>query len=127
MGWFVVQFDGGTGLKVGSFTKSTAAGAQVIPHGLGQTPKAMIFWTEGRPDETFSNATGIAFRQAASTDVNGSALTLQITVPPLTVNNDVMIAGITVRPNTAVITPPGGWTLVLRQNQALSTASSIAV
>ncbi len=85
----------------------------------------MILWTEGRSDETVS--TGISFRRSSSTDANGSATTLQIAVPPGTVNNDVMIAGITVRPYTAVITPPAGWTLVLRQDQTASTDSSIAV
>ena len=39
---------------------------QVIPHGLGQAPKAVILWTEARTDATFSGATGITFRAAAS-------------------------------------------------------------
>ena len=70
LGWFVVQFNGGNPFKVGSFTKSTGAGpvSQIIPHGLGQVPKAMILWTEGRTDETFSNAVSadITLRAATS-------------------------------------------------------------
>ena len=38
-----------SGYKVGSFTKSVgvAPATQVIAHGLGQTPKALILWTDG--------------------------------------------------------------------------------
>jgi hypothetical protein len=58
LGWFVVQFDQGPGFKVGSFTKSTGAApaSQVIAHGLGSTPKAIIFWTDGQTNETFNAA-----------------------------------------------------------------------
>jgi hypothetical protein len=43
-------------VKVGSFVKSTAAApvSQAVPHGLGITPKAIIFWTSG------TAATGIS-------------------------------------------------------------------
>ena len=60
VGWFVVQFAGGDGFKVGSFTKATgtAPTSQSIAHGLGEVPKALILWTEGRSDETFSSASG---------------------------------------------------------------------
>jgi hypothetical protein len=56
VGWFVVQFDQGPGFKVGSFTKSTggAPAAQVIPHSLGSVPKAIILWTDGKTNQTFS-------------------------------------------------------------------------
>ncbi len=72
-------------------------------------------------------AEAITFRAAASTDVNGSSLTLTITVPTGTVQGDVMIAGVAVLPSTATITPPAGWTLVRRQNNALSIDNSLAV
>ena len=78
VGWFVVQFDGGSGLKVGSFTKSATAGAQVIPHGLGQTPKAMIFWTEGRGHTTPKHS----FVSAAPPDPMNGWLPSQIFFPP---------------------------------------------
>ncbi len=58
IGWFVVQFDPGPGFKVGSFTKSVGAApaTQVIAHGLGSTPKAIILWTDGQVNQTFTNA-----------------------------------------------------------------------
>ena len=31
-----------------------APASQIIPHGLGEVPKALILWTESRPNETFS-------------------------------------------------------------------------
>ncbi len=42
--------------KVGSFTKSTGAApaSQTVAHGLGTTPKAIIFWTNGKTNESFS-------------------------------------------------------------------------
>ena len=49
VGWFVVQFAGGDGFKVGSFTKApgVAPTSQTIAHGLGEVPKALILWTQG--------------------------------------------------------------------------------
>ena len=44
---------------VGSFAKSGATGNQVVTHTLGQTPKAVIFWTSGKTNETAS--AGFAF------------------------------------------------------------------
>ena len=50
VGWFVVQFAGGDGFKVGSFTKApgVAPTPQTIAHGLGEVPKALILWTQGK-------------------------------------------------------------------------------
>src|ERR1700682_1876724 len=47
---------GRSGYKGGSFTKSTggAPATQVIAHGLGQTPKALILWTDGKTNQSFS-------------------------------------------------------------------------
>ena len=41
---------------VGSFTKATgvAPTSQTITHGLGETPKALILWTDGKTSETFT-------------------------------------------------------------------------
>ncbi|MEP6593303.1 MAG: hypothetical protein ABJC51_06400, partial [Acidobacteriota bacterium] len=46
------------GFKVGSFTKSTggAPATQVIAHGLGSVPKAIILWTDGQTNSTFNSA-----------------------------------------------------------------------
>jgi len=127
LGWFVVQFDGGSPFKVGSFQTSTATGTQTIAHGLGQVPKALILWTEGRNDQNFSTSTNIAFRSAASAGVDTGILTLTINKPAGTVLNDVMIASVGVRPNTANITAPAGWTLLRRTDNANTTAHSLAI
>jgi len=44
--------------KVGSFTKSTGAApaSQTVAHGLGTTPKVIIFWTNGKTNESFSSS-----------------------------------------------------------------------
>jgi hypothetical protein len=42
--------------KVGSFTKTTAGApaGQSVAHGLGEVPKALILWTNGKTNESFS-------------------------------------------------------------------------
>ena len=45
----------GAVFDVGSFAKSTATGSQVVPHALGQVPKALILWTVGKTNETLSS------------------------------------------------------------------------
>lgn len=72
-------------------------------------------------------STAITFRAAAQAGAASGVLTLTINKPTGTVQNDVMIASIAVRPNTATITPPGGWTLVRRMDNANATANSLAV
>ncbi len=69
----------------------------------------------------------VAFRSAASTNLNGSALTLTINVPAGTMGGDVMVAGIAVRPSSATITAPAGWTLQRRQNNTNPNDLSLAV
>lgn len=127
IGWQMIQFSGGDGFKVGSFTASTGAApaSQTIPHGLGEVPKALILWTEGRTDETFSNVSGITFRAAAS--AVSSNTTLTIPVPAGTVAGDFMIASVGFRPNTLTATAPAGWTLLRRTNNAAGSANSLAV
>lgn len=47
---------GAADFKVGSFAKSTSTAptSQSVAHGLGQAPKALIFWTVGRTGTTFA-------------------------------------------------------------------------
>jgi hypothetical protein len=45
----------GAVFAVGSFTKSGATGSQMVPHTLGQVPKAIILWTIGKTDETMTS------------------------------------------------------------------------
>src|SRR5438876_4076296 len=58
-----------------------------------------------------------------SQDIFGS----RIAKPSGTVAGDVMIASISVKPNTATITAPAGWTLVRRMDNATAQASSLAI
>jgi hypothetical protein len=76
------------------------------------------------PSEVKAN---IAFVAASSAGAASGVLTLTINKPTGTVQNDVMIASIGVRPNTAAITAPSGWTLVRRIDNANSAANSLAV
>jgi len=68
---------------------------------------------------------GIAFRSADSDGVASGNLT--INKPTGTVQDDVMIGTIGVRPETVTITPPSGWTLVRRIDNANANANSLAV
>jgi hypothetical protein len=69
----------------------------------------------------------IAFRAASSATTTGSSLVLA--KPAGTTTNDVLIAAVAVRPSSATIGTPTGWTLVRRtDNTDDSTAtSSLAV
>ncbi|MGH9372055.1 MAG: hypothetical protein ACRD15_11045, partial [Vicinamibacterales bacterium] len=129
VGWFVVQFAGGSGFKVGSFTKSMfGPGSQVVPHGLGETPRALILWTQGRTDETFSSApSSVAFRSSSSGSAPSGVLALTLPVPAGTLPNDVMIASIGFRPSGTTITPPAGWLLVRLINNPAGSANGLAV
>jgi hypothetical protein len=55
------------------------------------------------------------------------ANTIDLPLPSGTAAADVMIASIGFQPNTLVITPPAGWTLVNRFDNAAATANSLAV
>jgi len=79
---------------------------------------------------TIAGATGypgaahiLALRPAAS----GGSNTLTINMPTGVQQNDVMIASISVGPSNVTITPPAGWALVRRMNQASGTSNSLAV
>jgi hypothetical protein len=129
IGWFVIQFAGGDAFKVGSFTKATggAPASQTIPHGLGQVPKALILWTEGRTDESFSTSSGISPHGAASASALSGVTTLSIPVPGGTVAGDFMLASVGFRPNTLTVTAPAGWTLIRRMNNTTGAPNSLAV
>jgi len=119
----------GQKLSVAGTIESTSGGFK-FPDSTTQVTAASSQWITSGSNIYYTGSMGsglIAFRAAAFTDLNASSLTLVINVPTGTVNEDVMLAGIAIRPNTAVITAPAGWTLVLRQNTALVTANSLAV
>ena len=65
------------------------------------------------------------FRAAASSFTVGAAIT--INKPAGTATDDVMIASIGIRPTTATITPPAGWVLIRRLDNASLNANSLVV
>jgi hypothetical protein len=82
-------------IKTGSFVKNTTTGNQVIAHGLGLTPKAMMFWSTGRNNEAFGTSFHYAFgatdgttsrcSSAASQDsANTSNASRRISTTPIT-------------------------------------------
>jgi hypothetical protein len=73
------------------------------------------------------SASVITFRGGASAGAASGTLSLTISKPSGTVEGDVMIASIAVRPDTAVITAPANWTLVRRVDNANPNANSLAV
>ena len=87
---------------------------------------ALLLVTSGSWTFGVGRAEGqITFRAAESaSDTTGN---LTITKPTGTVEDDVMIASIGVRPDTTVISPPAGWTLVRRVDNANPNANSLAV
>jgi subtilisin family serine protease len=72
---------------------------------------------------------GISLRAAAAANNGAGGSTLSITVPAGTSSGDVMLAQVVVRTAGNVITPPVGWSLVLRQDSgsSISTASYVKV
>jgi len=58
-----------------------------------------------------------AFRAAASAQADSNVTSLIINRPVGTLVGDLMFAAVTVRPSTATITAPAGWTLIRRTNQ----------
>jgi len=66
----------------------------------------------------------VPIKPASTTPPTGS---ITIPVPTGTLQNDVMIASIGVRPSSTSITAPSGWTLVRRTNNGSSNSNSLAV
>jgi hypothetical protein len=84
-------------------------------------------WESTNSNEASTSVSGICFRADASGGAPSGTLILAISKPVGTVEGDVMIASIAVRPDTATITAPAGWTLVRRIDNANANANSLAV
>ncbi|HXI28300.1 MAG TPA: hypothetical protein VNG89_07755, partial [Vicinamibacterales bacterium] len=135
--WFVVQFDGGTPYKVGTFTKSTTTGTQSIAHGLGQVPKAMILWAEGKSDNitlrgtatgsTTGAAAAIALDVNTSSDAAVASTTITTSAFSTAAPNELLLAFIGAGgPVGQTVTGVSGaglnWVLVKRANGQAGTA-----
>ncbi|MFT7169609.1 MAG: hypothetical protein ACI80K_002748, partial [Paracoccaceae bacterium] len=64
---------------------------------------------------------------AAGTAISPSALDLDVPTPAGMAESDIMIASIAIRPSSATITPPSGWVLVRRMDNAGGASNSLAV
>ena len=139
--------DGGmneTGFKIerktgagGIYTQIAAVGANVTAYSdSGVTPDTTYIYrvraTNDLEDSAYSPeasaaASGPALRAAASNGAASGVLSLDINKPADTRQGDVMVASIAVRPSSATITTPSGWTLVRRMNNTGNTADSLVV
>ena len=77
--------------------------------------------------EASATASVPTFRAAASKGATSGTLSLTINRPAGTVQGDVMVASIAIRPSTASITPAAGWNLVQRVDNPNPNANSLAV
>ena len=120
-------------ITVGTITTSGGAGvgqaggnAAGINITTGGSAKAITI--NGALTALGGNGNGVAFfRSASSAGAASGVLSLIITTPAGTVQNDVLIATVGFRPSTAVITAPAGWTLIRRIDNAVVPANSLAV
>jgi hypothetical protein len=85
---------------------------------------------------TAGATTAFVSRASANADIGNTHMlallpqfgsNIDLPVPPGTVANDVMIAAIGFQPSTLTITPPAGWALVGRSDNATATTNSLAV
>ncbi|HZR03370.1 MAG TPA: Ig-like domain-containing protein [Burkholderiales bacterium] len=90
----------------------------------GQPARAQISF-RAASSATVAGGVVPAFRAATSAVASGGTLT--ITKPSGTAANDVLISSVAVTPSSVAITPPTGWTLVRRTDNAGPTSNSLAV
>lgn len=64
---------------------------------------------------------------STSKDLNGNALSLALDKPTGVAQGDVMVASVAIRPSSASITAPSGWSLVRKVDNTSGATSSVAV
>lgn len=67
------------------------------------------------------------FRAATSAGATSGVLSLKINKPAGTAQGDVLVAAIAIRPSTATVTAPSGWTLLRRINNSSGNSGSLVV
>ncbi|MCA8953814.1 MAG: hypothetical protein KDE27_30155, partial [Planctomycetes bacterium] len=100
-------------------TTGIAAGATTI---TATDPGSAVFGTT-----VVTTLTDIELRGATSAGNGAGVTTLTLTTPGATEVDDVLVAVVVVRPASATITPPSGWTLVRRLDQSSPNTNSLAV
>ncbi|MCK5944553.1 MAG: Ig-like domain-containing protein, partial [Planctomycetes bacterium] len=112
-------------------TISNASSSEGVATGvsIGSTTITAIDPSTSISDTATLNVTapGIALRGASSAGQGSGVTTLTLTTPTETVAGDVMVAAIAIRPYTASITTPSGWTLVRRSDASGGASNSLAV
>jgi hypothetical protein len=97
------------------------------PNAVGQTTEGNWLLQAAR------GATGVlTANAAANADVGNAAVVvlkpaLRINIPAGTAVNDILIASVGVTPSTTAVTPPAGWTLIRRIDNATATTNSLYV
>jgi MSHA biogenesis protein MshQ len=126
-------------MLVASHSYATAGPWSPLPGGMNEAVDVLSGNLSTEINWLRQEAAGpVAQYQATPTpdDDSGNAhiLALRPATPPLTINkptgtvaNDVMIASIGVQPSTTTITPPAGWTLVRRMDNATGNTNSLAI
>ena len=75
----------------------------------------------------FKAEASIAYRSSTSKNLNDTASSIVVNKPAGVIEGDVLIASIAVRPETLTVTPPSGWTLVVRQNNSIATVNAVLI
>ena len=74
-----------------------------------------------------TSATSGALNDVGNADILALRPALRLNLPAGVQANDVLFASVGISPSTAVITPPAGWALVRRDDQAAATSNSLAI
>jgi hypothetical protein len=104
---------------VGSFAKLTTTGAQTITHTLGQTPKALIFWTAGKTNESLSAGFLYGFGASDGTETYSVGIGTRDNVGVSTTSRRMAAKAITL--------VQGGEVLVAEADLTSRTASNFAL
>jgi MSHA biogenesis protein MshQ len=101
-------------------TGQSLQGTRITRAATGATPAYRSTASGGGGNADFGVTHVLALRPQPSNQ-------LDLPKPPGTVANDVMIAAIGFQPRTLTITPPAGWQLIQRMDNAAGTGNSLAV
>jgi hypothetical protein len=114
----------------GTATISNAGGSQGVATGgsAGATTITATHAASGvNGGTTLTVFDQITLRAASSAGAGSGVLSLTIGTPPGTIADDLLLAAIAIRPQTASVTPPSGWTLVRRNDNAAGASNSLLV
>lgn len=111
-------------------TVSNAGGSQGLATGIadGISTLSALHPASGVSGATAVQAvSAITLRAASSAGAASGLLSLSLGTPPGTTAGDFLLAAVAVRPHTAAVTPPAGWTLIRRVDNSSSAAHSLLV